>query len=164
MRELYTEEGLAKIHGQLKRRVTWVLVIFAVFLAVGIWSMIIRLQLVTTAAIILMGAVLIFGLEMFCRPIWQYEKLVRSALRGRTHTENFVFDHQEQEASLVDGVNCISLVFLGEPDKHGTRDQLFYWDQFIPLPVFTAGETYPIKYTGKNIIGYGSPVNPPFTR
>ena len=47
-----------------------------------------------------------------------------------------------------------SLIFLGEPDKHGIREQRYYWDNELPLPAFNSGDQITIKYTGKNIIGY----------
>ncbi len=154
MQNLYTSADLDRIHSQLVRRIVWMLCIAAVFLGVAVWSMVIRLQWVTVSAVIAAGTVLIFGTEMFCRPVYAYEKLIRGALHGRNHTENLVYDHLEPESSMVDGVSCRSLVFLGTPDKHGTREQLYYWDAQIPLPAFESERTYAVRYTGKNIIGY----------
>ena len=61
---------------------------------------------------------------------------------------------EEAEPSLVDGVHCTGLILLGEPDKHGIREQRYYWDNELPLPAFNSGDQITIKYTGKNIIGY----------
>ena len=54
----------------------------------------------------------------------------------------------------MDGVACRSLIFLGQADKHGTREQRFYWDEEIPLPAFNPGDQVTLKYTGRTIIGY----------
>ena len=102
----------------------------------------------------LIGFIVVFVIDLFCLPLQRYKKLVLSALSGRTHTESLVYDHAESEPSLVDGVPCLGLIFLGEPDKHGTREQRFYWDREIPLPAFQSGSQVTLKYTGKNIIGY----------
>ena len=56
----------------------------------------------------------------------------------------------------MDGVPCLSMVFLGDPDKHGTRDQMFYWDRELALPQFTKGQNVTLHYTGKNIIGFSA--------
>ena len=64
------------------------------------------------------------------------------------------FKCAENDTSLVDGVPCRGLIFLGEPDKHGTRDQRYYWDLQLPLPDFRPGGRVTVKYTGRNIIGY----------
>ena len=156
MRELYTDETLNGIRGQLKKRTTVIVIIAAVFAAVGIWSFISRIQWLTVAAFIVAGAVIIFGVEMFCLPLRRYSKLLETALHGRTHTGDFIFDHLEPDESLVDGVPCLSMVFLGDPDKHGTRDQMFYWDRELALPQFTKGQTVTLHYTGKNIIGFSA--------
>ena len=55
---------------------------------------------------------------------------------------------------MVDGVSCRGLIFLGEPDKHGIREQRYYWDNQLPLPAFRPGEAITLKYTGKNIIAW----------
>ncbi len=155
MQDLYTGADLDRIHAQLKKRVIAMFAVCAVLLAVCVYSMVIRMQVLTIVSVILIGAVLIFCTEMFCRPVYAYEKLIRSALRGRSHTETMVYDHPEPEVSLVDGVSCRSVVLLGAPDKHGTREQMLYWDEQLPLPAWTEGKNYAIKYTGKNIIGWG---------
>ena len=156
MRELYTDETLSGISAQLKKRLTLIIVIAAVFAVVGILSFIPRVQWLTVAAFIIAGVILIFGVELFCLPLHRYRKLLQSALYGRTHTGDFVFDHLEPDESLVDGVPCLSMVFLGDPDKHGTRDQMFYWDREVPLPDFAQGQTVTLHYTGKNIIGFSA--------
>ncbi len=155
MKELYTDADWQHIQAQLRRRLYTILAVAALFLAAAVFTFIRRTEIPTVILVILAGAVLIFGLEMFWLPVHRYEVLVRSARKGRTHTETLIFDHIEPEVSLVDGVSCTSLVFLGSPDKHGTREQLYYWDREIPLPAFTPGRSYEISYTGKNIVAWG---------
>jgi hypothetical protein len=70
------------------------------------------------------------------------------------HEIRLTYDHPESELSVVDGVSFRSLIFLGEPDKHGTRDQMYYWDLQKKLPAFETGKDYLLRYTGKTIIGW----------
>ena len=154
MKELYTDAYRQSVRAQLTRRLIPLGVLSALLLAVVIWSFAVRLQAVTIAALLLLGALLIFSLDVFCKPLWQYDRFLSSALEGRSHTGTLVFDHPEAELSVVDGVTWHSLVFLGDPDKHGIREQLYYWDQELPLPPFIPGREVTIRYTGKMIIAY----------
>ena len=153
MKELYSDNDLQQLSSQLKKRYTVLGVILAVLLGLFIYSMIIRVEWLSIILLAVLCAVAVFVIELFCLPLHRYKKLIQSALTGRTHTETLVYDH-EAEPSLVDGVLCSGLIFLGEPDKHGIREQRYYWDKEIPLPSFTPGNQVTLKYTGKNIIGY----------
>ena len=154
MTDLYSDKDLHQISAQVKKRYVVLGVILAVILGLFIYSLIIRKEWMSIVLFALIGFIAVFVIDLFCLPLQRYKKLVLSALSGRTHTESLVYDHAESEPSLVDGVPCLGLIFLGEPDKHGTREQRFYWDREIPLPVFQSGSQVTLKYTGKNIIGY----------
>ena len=154
MRDLYSEQDLQKISGQLKKRFLAIGCILAVILAVFVVSMIIRMEWLSIVMFILFFAVAVFVVEMFCLPLHRYKKLIASALTGRTHTETLEYEKTEEDSSVVDGVRCRGMIFLGSPDKHGAREQRFYWDEELPLPAFTPGDQITIKYTGRNIIGY----------
>ena len=154
MKELYSENDLQSLSSQLKKRYTVLGVILAVLLGLFIYSLIIRVEWLSVVLLAILCAVAVFVIELFCLPLHRYKKLIQSALTGRTHTDTLVYDHEEAEPSLVDGVLCTGLIFLGEPDKHGIREQRYYWDKEIPLPSFTPGNQVTLKYTGKNIIGY----------
>ena len=95
MQDLYTAADLNRIHAQLVKRLIAVFSVCAVLLAVCVYSLVVRIQVLTIVSVILIGAVLIFCVEMFCRPVYAYEKLIRSALQGRSHTETLIYDHPE---------------------------------------------------------------------
>ncbi|MBR5959486.1 MAG: hypothetical protein IKZ98_00690 [Clostridia bacterium] len=154
MKELYTDKDLTSLSSQLKKRYFLLGIVLAVILGFFIYSLTIRVEWLSVVLLALFCAISVFVIELFCLPLHRYKKLVQTALSGRTHTETLVYDHEESEPSLVDGVLCTGLIFLGEPDKHGTREQRYYWDKQIPLPAFTPGSQVTLKYTGKNIIGY----------
>ena len=154
MTDLYSEKDLLSVSSQLKKRYLVLGFLLAVILAVIVYSWIIRVEWLSVASIVLFGAVMVFVIDLFCMPLHRYKKLLVSALSGRTHTETLEFSEVEKEPSFVDGVACQGLIFLGQPDKHGTREQRYYWDKEIPLPDFKAGDQVTIKYTGRNIIGY----------
>ena len=153
MNELYSEKDIGHISGQLKKRWLLISAVLVVFLAVFAISMVLRAQWLTMLSVFLFGSFAVFAIDLFCLPLIRYRKLLVSALTGRTHTGVFEFEKQEPEDSMVDGVSCHGLLFLGEPDKHGIREQRFYWDAGLPVPDFRPGEEVTLKYTGKNIVG-----------
>ena len=154
MTELYSENDLQQIDQQLKKRYIIIGIVFGLFLALVIWSFIVRIQWLSMVSVFLACAVAIFGIDLFCLPLHRYRKLIISALTGRTHVGVFEYQEQEPEPSLVEGISCRGLIFLGEPDKHGSREQRFYWDTEHPLPAFQPGTPVTLKYTGRNIIGW----------
>ena len=83
MKELYSAEMLASLNGKLKKR--WILVgiISALLLAGFVLSVAIRVEWLSIALLALLGVFLIFFIEMFCRPLLDYRKLVVTALSGR---------------------------------------------------------------------------------
>ena len=155
MKELYSAEMLASLNGKLKKR--WILVgiISALLLAGFVWSVAIRVEWLSIALLALLGVFLIFFIEMFCRPLLDYRKLLVTALSGRSHDRVMEYVRTEPDTSSVDGVSCISLIFLGDADKHGSREQLLYWDEEIPLPALQEGQSYTVRFTGRNIIAIG---------
>ena len=154
MRDLYSENNLLQISAQLKKRYLLLGVFLLIPLALFVWSMVIRLEWLTMVSVFIFFAAAVFVIDLFCLPLHRYKKLIIAALTGRTHTETLEYKETESETSVVDGVACLGLIFLGQPDKHGTREQRFYWDREIPLPPFRAGEQVTLKYTGRTVIGY----------
>ena len=154
MQELYSEKDIEQISSQLKKRYILLGFILSVILAGFVVSLVIRVEWLSVVVFILFLAVAVFWIEMFCLPLHRYKKLIVSALHGRTHTETLEYEKTEDDTSVVDGVSCRGLIFLGAPDKHGTREQRFYWDEELPLPAFIPGQEVTLKYTGRNIIGY----------
>ena len=162
MQILYSDQSYEQINRQLKRRLTILFAVAAVLLALFLYAMIARCEWLAMVSACLLECFIIFYADLFCAPLLRYRRLVRSALSGRAHEKTMVFDHLEPESSAVDGVACRSLIFLGDADKHGSREVLLYWDQEIPLESLTPGETYTVRFTGKNIIGIqpASPEDP----
>ena len=154
MTDLYSEKDFERISAQLKKRYLLLGCIMAVLLAVIVWSCIIRMEWLTVISTALFFSAAVFVIDLFCLPLHRYKSLLAAALNGRSRTETLEFECAEPDTSIVDGVPCRSLLFLDEPDKHGTREQRFYWDEEIPLPAFTAGDQVTLKYSDRNIIGY----------
>ena len=150
MQTFYTDQSCSDIQRQLHRRLIVLYAVLAVLLGVFLWAMITRIEWLAMVSACLAGCFAIFFVDIFCMP------LVRYPLSGRDHDKTMEFLRVETDPSVVDGVACRGLIFLGDPDKHGSREMLLYWDQELPLPALESGRVYTVRYTGKNIIGIQS--------
>jgi len=160
MQSLYTEQYLSEITAQRNRRRLLLLGILAVLLVVLVLLLVSdnhrenRPELAVTMVVILACVATIFIYDLLIHPLSAYVKHLDSALHGRSHEVTVVFDHLNEEESLVDGVVYRDLIFLGEADKHGDRDRMFYWDLELPLPDFVKGQEVTLRYFDRFITGY----------
>ena len=113
-----------------------------------------RPELPATLILIFSGAIVIFFWDLLLRPLSAYARHVDASLHGRSHEATVVFDHLNEETSVVEGVSYRDMIFQGDPDKHGDRDRLFYWDLEMPLPDFRNGQEVTLQYYDRFITGY----------
>lgn len=160
MRDLYTEDDLRAVQDQLKKRYIVLLLISLVFLALLIFTLVIdnhkdnRPVVFTTVVLMLWGFSFIFFFDMFCQPLRKYIRHLEYSLHGRSHEAEVEFSHWNDDESMVDGVRYHDAIFLGEANRHGERDRMFYWDAEKPLPDFRAGDLILVKYYDRFITGY----------
>ena len=158
--QLYEESRLADLKKQISRRQWLVLALVLVFLALVAVTLVLdngkenRPVLATTLLVILDGCAVIFFWDMTIRPLRVYAKHMDECLHGRTHQVGAVFDRVGAEDSVIDGHTFRDLIFLGEADKHGDRERLFYWDMELPLPDFRQGETLLLTYCDRFLTAY----------
>jgi len=160
MHDLYTESDLASLNAQIKKR-RLLLGLLALLLAVAvIFSLVLdnhkdhRPEALTVVLVAVLAAALIFFHDLTVRPLTAYRKHILSSLRGRTHEVSLTYDRAEDDSSVVEGVTYRSLHFLGEPDKHGARDRVLYWDAELPLPPFVSGQDVLIRYYDRFITSW----------
>ena len=160
MRALYTEEMFASLRGQIKKRRIAAFSVLLLFLAAAVWTLTLddhkanRPILATTLLVIAGGCSFIFLWDLTVHPLSCYARHMNAALHGRTHRITAVFDRFGTDVSLVDGVAFQDLIFLGDADKHGDRDRLFYWDRELPLPDFRRGQRVEITYYDRFMTAY----------
>ncbi|MBR2822490.1 MAG: hypothetical protein IKE24_02250 [Clostridia bacterium] len=160
MHTMYNEGMFARLSGQVKKRQVLVFAVAALFLAAAVFTLILddhkenRPILATTLLVIAGGSVFIFFWDLTVRPLRCYARHMDAALHGRTHQVLAVFDRVGADDSMVDGILFRDLVFLGEADKHGVRDRMFYWDRELPLPDFRPGQEVMITYYDRFMTGY----------
>lgn len=169
MNLLYTEEELSTLSRRVKRRTVISLIASLPFFAAFVVFFIMHLQispsnpgpiaddtlkLLASVACILALCILIFGLSFFVRPIRSYRNHVQTALFGRAREATHCFLHLEPDLSVIDGITFRSLVFEGEPDRHGIAEHMYYWDVLKEIPDFAEGEAVTIRFYDRFITGW----------
>ena len=160
MQPLYSEQFLLDLRGQIRRRRYVYLAVLCALLVLIVLSILQddgrknRPELLVSALVIFTGCFAVFFWDLLLRPLHAYARHVDQALHGRFHEALFVFDRLNEEISVVDGVSYRDLIFLGEPDKHGDRERMFYWDPELPLPALTRGQEVSLRYFDRFITAY----------
>ena len=147
MKDLYTAEMLESLNGTLKKR--WILVgiVSALLLAGFVWSAAVRVEWLSVVFVVLIGAFLVFYIEMFCRPLLDYRKLMVSALSGRSHDRDMEYVRTEPDSSSVDGVSCRSLEALW-------RRNAALFDQHIVLSLYSSIFLVPLSHLYRALYSY----------
>ena len=160
MQSLYTEQNLADLKKQIRKRLILLFILLAAALILTASTLLMddhrenRPEIYTTLAVVLSGCAVIFIYDLLIHPLRAYARHIDTSLHGRSHEITVVFDHLNAEDSVVEGVTFRDLIFLGEPDKHGTRERMFYWDLELPLPEFTQGQQITLRYYDRFITAY----------
>ena len=137
---MYQQSDLQENRGQLKRRLTALLIPLALIVAGIVISLIFRMQWLTILLTILGGALFIFCWGLFLSPIVCYGRHLRNVLEGRTRETTGRFVSVSSEPCWRDGVQYYAMtVNVGEKADEAD-DRLFYSDVHKETPAFAQGE------------------------
>ena len=143
---MYTEQDLSAIQQQQNKRWIALLIPCVVLLCVLVYSLMIRVEWLTSAVTILVGAVLLFFYEMTIKPLHCYKKHIKNCLHGRKHELDCTYHSIDADISVVDGVRYYSMTVLQPDEKGDPFERLLYWDAEKPFPVLQGGEKLHILY------------------
>lgn len=146
MPTIYTQSDLTAIQQQKKQRWLCVLIPCAVLLAVMVYSLVIRVEWLTVAATILMGALLIAGYDFAIKPLSCYERHLQNCLHGRTRECDLPFISLSETVDVVDGVRYRQLLCADEDAKGRPYERLFYFDAEKELPPAQPGDVMHIVH------------------
>ena len=147
---MYTEYDLTLVRAQQKRRWWVVGALGAAITACIVYSVVIRLEVLTTALTIMLGVVLIFGFEMFIRPLRCYAVHINNVLHGRTRQLDGVFRQVSEDISLVDGVRYHAIT-VAEEEGDEPCDRLFYFDAEKSFPALSDGDRVHVVYHDREV-------------
>lgn len=137
---MYTEQDLSSVLEQRNKRWLVVGVICLLLAVVLVFSLVVRMEYVTILSTIALGAVLLFGYEMFIKPLHRYSIFLDNALNGRSHEVECTYQGVEADISQVDGVDYYGITVLQNDDDGKPFERLFYWDAQRPIPQLQQGD------------------------
>lgn len=148
---MYTEQDLTAIRAQQKKR--WGLLALPCLILVGVivYSLTVRIQWLTIAATLLLGALFIFFFEMTIRPLHRYEIHLYNCLHGRTRELDCAYHSIDLDVSVVDGVKYYAMTLLQPDEKGDPFERMLYWDAQKPQPDLQPGDKLHIIYHDRMI-------------
>lgn len=138
---MYTEQDLKDVAQQWQQRLKQCLVPAAILLAGIAVSFAFRIQALTIALSLLLGAGAIFAWAMLLSPVRAYRKHLESVLHGITRELTGAFKEMKTEAVVRDGLQFYPMLLNVGDMKKETDDRLFYYDASLPRPDWQVGET-----------------------
>jgi len=137
---IYTEADYAAIHQQKNKRWLILTIPCVVLLGVLVYSLIIRLEWLTSACTVLIGAILIAGYDLAIKPLHCYEKHLKNCLHGRTRECELPFIKLSETVDVVDGVHYRQLLCADVDGKGRPYERLFYFDAEKEFPSVKEGD------------------------
>ena len=143
---IYSQSDLTAIRAQKSKRWLALGIPCAVLAAALVYSLVIRLEWLTSAATILIGAILIAGHDFLIKPLACYETHLKNCLQGRTRACDLPFISLSENVDVVDGVRCRQLLCEDFDAKGRPYERLFYFDAEKQLPDIQPGQTVRIVH------------------
>lgn len=169
MNLLYTEEEMNRLSRRIKRRQLITLLVSLPFFAAFILFFVMHLRvspsnpgpiaddtlkIYAIIACIVALCILVFGLSFLVRPLRSYRNHIQTSLFGRSREATYRFLRLEPDLSVIDEITFRSLVFEGEPDKHGLCEHMYYWDALKDIPDFSEGEEVSFRFYDRFITAW----------
>ena len=140
MSTIYTEADYTAIVKQQRKRWLILSVPCAILAAALVVSLVIRLEWLTAASTIVIGALLIAGYDLFIKPLHCYERHLKNCLHGRTRECDLPFIRLSENIDVVEGVRYHQLLCADLDAKGRPYERLFYFDAEKAFPEAAEGD------------------------
>lgn len=151
MNNVYNEQDLKDIKQQFRQRLIKCLIPAVLLLAGIVVSFVFRIEFLTIALSLVLGAFAIFVWSMALSPVRAYQKHLENVLHGITRELTGAFKEMDEEAVIRDGVRFYPMLLnVGDMNKE-MDDRLFYYDAALPRPDWQKGEMLTIVSHDKNV-------------
>ncbi len=137
---LYQEEEITTVTQQLKKRWGLMCLPCVLLLALVVYAVCVRNEMLANIATIGLGAVLIAGYDLALKPLYCYRRHLRNVLHGRVREVELPFVALSEDVNIVDGVTCRALTCTDYDAKGRPYDRLFYLDALKALPDIQQGD------------------------
>lgn len=146
MSAIYTQDDLNAIVKQQRKRWLILLIPCIILAAVMVLSLVYRMEWLTIAATILIGALLIAGYDLFIKPLHRYEIHLKNCLHGRTRECELPFIRLSENVDVVEGVHYRQLLCADVDGKGRPYERLFYFDALKEFPSVQEGDVLHIVH------------------
>lgn len=137
---LFTDADKAANAAQIRRRVMVMLLPCLLLLGGGVYSLVIRNEVMTDALFILCGAIVIFVWDLFLKPLRCYGRHLDNVTSGRRRVVELPFCAISRNIDLVEGVNYRAMTCQDIDGKGRPYERLFYFDAQKPFPDLQEGD------------------------
>lgn len=137
---IYHEADYSAIRQQMKKRWLMLLIPIVILLAALVYSLVIRVEWLTSGATILIGVILIAGYDFAIKPLRCYARHLDNCLHGRTRECDLPFISLSENVDVVDGVRFRQLLCADEDAKGRPYERLFYFDAEKEFPAAKQGD------------------------
>jgi hypothetical protein len=144
----YSREDLDRLNRELKKKGVLFGVVLALYIALSVYFVIARLQLLCTIVSLIVLPVYFFLFAVFLLPPIRYHRFLRDVFEARRHERELVFLRSEPDADVRDGVRFRPIIVL---DEDGFEHRL-YWDELKPLPPLEEGQKLKLTTFGQSIV------------
>ena len=109
-------------------------------IAVLVYSLMVRIEWLTSGSTILILAGLIAAYDLAIKPLVCYRRHLNNVLHGRVRESTLPFVALGEDVNMVDGVAYRAMTCQDTDGKGRPYDRLFYFDSLKPFPDFAEGE------------------------
>ncbi len=147
--EFYSEQDLQKNATQLRSTLLAIGVPSLLFAAALVYSLIVRVEWLTTLVTLLWGGLLLFLWDMKLAPVLAYRKHLNGILGGlRREVEGRVVSFSE-EGIFQEGVFFNEMIVNCDPNMDPEGERLFYVDRCKAAPAIVPGDCVRVASNGK---------------
>lgn len=151
--KLYTPKDLEENARQLKAEWLRIALCSAPMLALLIFSLVRRMEIVTIVVTIVWGALLIFLCSLRLGPVYAYRRYLREVTTGLSRRTEGVVVSYAQDLTFKEGVEFHVLVVNVGQKGDEEDDRMFYYDHCKPQPQLSAGERVCVTSHSNFVIG-----------
>lgn len=148
---IYTEADYSTIRKQMTKRWLLLLIPIVVLVIVLVYSLIVRVEWLSSASTIVIGAILIAGYDLAIKPLGCYARHLDNSLHGRTRECDLPFIALSENVDVVDGVRFRQLLCADEDAKGRPYERLFYFDAEKKFPDAKPGDMMHIVHHDLNV-------------
>lgn len=148
---MYTREDREKTDRQIRKRWMVIALISMTVLCGIVVSLVVRWQWLTILLTIVLGAVLLLGIDLFVKPLVKYRAHLRMAMGDALRTLEGDYISRSTEESMIDGLRCTSFLVTDTDVDGEPCERLFYYDSERAFPELAAGTPLRIRYYDRTV-------------